>query len=220
MALTMKGVGSSKDFETCPAGTFTARCYMIVDLGTQEEKDFNTGAPVLKEKIYIGWELLDDEAKMEDGKPFVVGQEYTASIGSKSNLGKLIGSWRGKPLSNEEISDGFNVGVLLGQYCQLTTTHSKPNAEGRIWVNVGSVAPLHKQIPRPDPINENKLFGFDSEDSNAVFEKLPKWIKTKIEKSKEWNQGYKAPENKAPGGFDHPKQPPKPVDSFTDDIPF
>ena len=56
MSLTVNaGNGGGGDFENCPAGSFAARCYQIIDLGHQtfEWKGEAKVAP----KVRITWEL-------------------------------------------------------------------------------------------------------------------------------------------------------------------
>ena len=64
MSLTVANTGG--DFKPAPAGSHLARCYRIIDLGTQ--KVVWKGTEKAMKKIIIGWELHGEDA---DGKPLL-----------------------------------------------------------------------------------------------------------------------------------------------------
>jgi len=64
--------GSGGDFEQVPEGVFVARCYSLVDIGTQQTT--YKGEAKFVQQVVITWELLDDEAKMKDGRPFTISK--------------------------------------------------------------------------------------------------------------------------------------------------
>ena len=178
--------GSGNSYELAPAGTYPARCIRVVDLGTQETK-FGK-----KRQVYITWEI--DEL-MESGKPFVVSSKYTASINDKSNLGKDLNQWRGKPFTDEERRE-FELFSILGHACMLSVEQNQSGE--KTYANVGGVLPLPKAMPCPDQVNES--FSFDIEDIGDE-EKLGKlWGLERylIERSSEFvNSGFTMPEKKS-----------------------
>ena len=62
------------DFKDPPEGTHPARCYRVIDLGTQEV-DFQ-GQIKHQRKVLVSWELQCEE-RMDDGRPFSIGKKYT-----------------------------------------------------------------------------------------------------------------------------------------------
>ena len=79
MGLIAKDSGGG-DFERAPEGTHLARCYQIIDLGTQHSEYYGKSS----RKVLIGWELSDEH--MTDGRPFAVSTRWnSASARSASN---------------------------------------------------------------------------------------------------------------------------------------
>jgi len=210
------------DFELIPEDVYIARCYRIIDLGTQTETGMY--GTKQKKKVMLSWEILDDP-KMEDGRPFSVHSTYTASLGEKANLRKDLESWRNKDFTEQELED-FDLRNVLGAYCQLTIVHSK---NGK-YANVKAVtkAKFAKNEAgediKPALVNPNVVFDIDEPDMK-VFESLSDNVKAKIMSAPEW--GSKEPPA--------PKvEPSKPVESENvkiedldtsepvnlDDIPF
>lgn len=217
MGLT--ATGSNKEFKPVPEGNHTARCYRVIDLGTQDV-EFQ-GEPKLMHKVLIGWEL-DGEAedgsplKTDDGKPLTVSKQYTLSLSKKANLRADLESWRGKAFTDDELK-GFDITQLLGVYCMVTVKHDKKG--DKTYTNVASVArwPAALKNAKFQPFHDNQMF--DVDDPNKVmFETFPDWLKEKIEACMEWS---------APAAVASPqasaKQPATTgtgFDDMDDDIPF
>lgn len=176
---------SGSDFELLPPDIYIARCYRIIDLGTQTVTGIY--GTQQKPKVMISWEILDDP-KMEDGRPFSVHSNYTASLDPKSNLFRDLESWRGQPFTDDELAD-FDLTNVLGTYCQVNVVHSK---DGK-FVNVKSVvkAKFSKDEKgnyiKPAPINDNVLFDIEKPDMK-VFEALSDGMQKKIMAAPEWNK--------------------------------
>ena len=83
MSLQVSASGGG-DYETVPEGVYTARCFKIIDLGTQKVEW--QGATKEQKKVLIMWEMLDIGVKMKDGKPFAATRKYTASLDERGNL--------------------------------------------------------------------------------------------------------------------------------------
>ena len=179
MSLTVNaGSGGGGDFEQCPAGSFAARCYQIIDLGHQtfEWKGEAKVAP----KVRITWELNE---MMQDGRPFSISREYTASIGDKANLRKDLEAWRGRPFSAEELRN-FSLENVLGAPCLLGVVH-KPSKDGaKVYANVGSIMALPKGMPSPELVNPAVKFDIGTFDQK-VFDGLSSYVQKKILMSKE-----------------------------------
>ena len=176
--LVNAGNGGGGDFENCPAGSFAARCYQIIDLGHQtfEWKGEAKVAP----KVRITWELNE---MMSDGRPFSISREYTASIGDKANLRKDLEAWRGRPFTATELQN-FSLENVLGAPCLLGVVH-KPSKDGtKVYANVGSIMALPKGMPSPELVNPAVKFDIGTFDQK-VFDGLSSYVQKKILMSKE-----------------------------------
>lgn len=169
-----------KDFEVTPAGTMAARCIRVVDLGTQETEW--EGVVKLKRQLCISWELAEF---MEDGKPFCIQKIFTATIGDKSNLGKLLIAWRGKDFTATERA-GFEIENILN-VVGLMSVENYTSKKGDIKERVGGIIPMPKGMTDPERVNELFKFDIDEIDQADKLEKLwglEKFIMAKSEEFK------------------------------------
>jgi hypothetical protein len=175
MSLTVKSSGNG-DFEITPEGTYIGRCIKVIDLGTQTTTgQFGTKS---QHQVMITWELLDNEVKMQDGRPFAASQFYTASLHEKAKLRKDLEAWRGKKFTDEEL-EGFDLNNVLGAYCMLQVVHSQ---DGQ-YANVNAIMSFKGN----KPVGVNELVVFDiSNPDMAVFETLSDKMKAKIMAAPEW----------------------------------
>jgi hypothetical protein len=190
MSLLVNAGNGGGDFEQCPPGSFAARCYQIIDLGHQtfEWKGEAKVAP----KVRITWELNE---MMQDGRPFSISKEYTASIGDKANLRKDLEAWRGRPFSSEELRN-FSLENVLGAPCLLGVVH-KPSKDGsKVYANVGSVMALPKGMAAPELVNPAVKFDIGTFDQK-VFDSLSSYVQKKILMSKELEENG-IPQNAIP----------------------
>lgn len=125
------------NFENPPAGSHASRLVALIDLGTHSEQ-YPGGKPTKSRKVFLVWWLADE--KKEDGTPHYIGRRYTLSLNEKSNLGQMVGQWRGKALDKDE---EFDLTKLVGQPCLLNITHEE-SAKGNTYAAVGTVSPLPK----------------------------------------------------------------------------
>lgn len=173
--LAKKSAGG--DFELVPEGVFIARCYQIIDLGTQQTT--YKGDTKLQHKVLIYWELLDDEIKMSDGRPFSISKKYTLSLDEKSHLYKDLNAWRGKQFTDEELL-GFDIKNVLGAYCTLQIVHAKVN--DKTYANVNAIMATKE---KPEGINDLKIFDM-SEPDLEVFNGLSEYLRGQIQAAPEW----------------------------------
>jgi len=201
-------------FERCPAGSHLARCYRIVDLGTQKSEYM--GETKYLHKIMVGWEIhgTDDDGKkitMKDGRPFAIFKNYTHSWSNKANLRIDLQSWRGKPFNDEEIKK-IDLSNVLGAWCMLNIIE-RASQNGKIYSNVAGVSPVPSMIKQnglPEAVNKNEIFHIDDPDMET-FKGFSDSLKKKIESSPEWQKrGIKA----------EVKTPVNMMDDPSDDIPF
>lgn len=181
---------SGGDFEIAPEGVFLARCYKMVDVGTQTE----TGQFGTKEnrKIYLYWELLQDddgeEVRMEDGQPFSIFNSYKLSMHPKANLRKHLDSWRGRKFTEEEAAD-FDITALLDKFCKLQITHSTSKDGQKTYANIEGIMTTKKKV---DGVNEISSFSIENPDMD-MFNDLPEWLQAKIEDAPEWEDTEEEP---------------------------
>lgn len=207
-------------FEVTPTGLHLARCYRIVDVGTQKSE--YKGQVKFLHKIMIGWEILgtDEDGqpiRMKDGRPFAMFKNYTMSWSEKATLRGDLQSWRGKPFTQEELRR-FDLKTVLGAFCMLNVIERQGN-DGKMYVNVAGISPVPamiKQAGLPAAVNKNEIFNL-SEPDMELFESFSDNLKNKIKASPEGQKlfGGAAPAqggSQAPaGGSDVPED---------DDIPF
>lgn len=177
MSLTVSA-SSSGEFEMTPEGSYIGRCIKVIDLGTQT----TTGQYGTKsqKKVMITWELLDDEVKMPDGKPYAISQFYTASLHEKAQLRKDLESWRGKKFTDDEL-EGFDLLDVLGKYCLIQVVHS---ADGK-YANVQALMRYKGEEPK----GFNELVSFDINNPDMeVFNAFSEKMQAKIEGTPEWGQ--------------------------------
>ena len=139
------------------AGTVQAVCCGIWDLGLQLSNFKNEdGSDKYQHKIIIAWEiaqLIDVPESEHNGKPYMLNKTYTLSLGEKANLRKDLESWRGKPFTEEEIRNGFNVENLYGINCIIGIAHEpNRNDPSIVYANVTSILPLLKGMDKLKPL--------------------------------------------------------------------
>lgn len=173
--------GNNTDFERVPEGVYIGRCFMLVDIGTQESAF--KGETKFQKKIHIAWELLDEDTKMADGRPFAISKTYTNSLHEKSSLYADVNAWRGKKFTDEEL-EGFDLQKVVGAYCQLQVSHEE-SANGRTYANITSIMALPKGMNKPEAVNDTVTFDLDEKDADK-FNALPDFLKRRITESMEW----------------------------------
>lgn len=217
MSLNVKDTGGSGDFKIVEAGTHTAVCTQIVDVGPQETP-FGQ-----KELVFLRFEIPSERVEWTDASgnpkegPSVIWTNYTASLSEKANLRKHLESWRGKKFTQEELG-GFDMKNLLGVPCTLSVVHNEAK-NGRTYANISSISGLMKGMAKPEP--EGDVFAFDIEyHSSAELGELPEWLRNKVETGlrlmKEQRGFRNAPQDEPP-----PTREGMVDDDFDDkDIPF
>jgi hypothetical protein len=188
MSFYVENLSSATNFKNVPGGLHLARCYRIVDLGTQKS-EYN-GETSFKRKVMIGWELHGEDSNgapltIDDGKPMAIFKNYTLSWGEKASLRIDLQAWRGKPFSAEEMNR-FDLKNILGQWCMVNVIEKPVN--GKLYSNVASLAPVPQVVKTtglPKGVNVCQMFNIDEPDMD-VFETFSKNLKAKIEASPEW----------------------------------
>ena len=218
MSFIVENTSSGGEFKAVPAGLHLARCYRIVDLGTQTTEYM--GETKHQRKIMLGWELhgKDEEGNelvTSNGDPLAIFKNYTLSWNEKATLRNDLQGWRNKPFTEEEMRR-FDISAILGQWCMLNVIE-RAGKNGKMYSNVGSIAPVPsvvKQAGLPPAVNVNQLFRL-AEPDYELFDTFGKGLKEKIQASPEWQalQARKPAQNAS-------KAPSSGFDDMDDDLPF
>ena len=218
MSFIVENTSTGGDFKPVPAGLHLARCYRIIDLGTQRSE--YEGVEKHQRKIMLGWELHGkddegDELVTDRGDPLAIFKNYTLSWNDKANLRIDLQNWRNKPFTEEEMRR-FDIQTILGAWCMLTVIQ-RPGKNGKLYANVKAVSPVPSVIKSaglPPAINVNQVFRLADPDLE-LYETFGKGLKAMIEASPEW-QAYQGKK----GAQKPDKAPSSGFDDMDDDLPF
>jgi len=213
MSLVAKDSGESS-FTPVPPGMHLARCYRIVDLGTQKSE--YQGQVKHLHKVMLQFEVHgeDDTGKpllTNKGEPMTISKNFTLSLGEKASLRKDLQTWRGRDFTADELR-GFELKNILGVWAMLSVAKSV-GGNGKEYTNIMSINPVMASVKKaglPEGFNTLGLFYISSPDMD-MFDTFSKGLKEKIQSSPEWqsrsSNGSSKPNN---SGFD----------DMADDIPF
>lgn len=193
------------NFALCPAGTWIARCHLVVDLGTQPV-EWQGQKKEPKQQIRIGFEFptllhVFDEAKGKE--PFTLSRQFTNTLGDKGTLKPILNSWRGRPFTEEDIKT-FSFDKLLGATALITVVHEQ-KTDGMV-AKIGAVvkAVLNGQpMQCPPAIMKPILYTIDSGPNDPKFKELPEWLRDQCAQCTEWAN---APEDPGQPGTPVPSQ--------------
>jgi hypothetical protein len=183
--------GSESTFRPVPEGTHLARCYRIVDLGTQESTYL--GQVKNQRKVMIQFEVHGDDENgfaliTRAGEPMSISKNYTLSIGEKSRLRQDLASWRGKAFTPEELK-GFELKNLLGVWGMISVIKTL-GSDGKEYSNINAITPVPAVVKKsgmPQYFNDPKIFSIDSPDME-LFATFSDYLRAKIEGSPEWKK--------------------------------
>ena len=194
-----------KEVELPKAQTARARCYGVIDLGIVDNS--YKGEEKTAHKIMLLWELPDLQAVFKDDgekQPFMILEEFTFNpAADRSNLAKLVSSWRNKPFTPDEKAGNFDPSIFLNKTAYLQfTIKRKGNYKGEDVskvTNANSRMALSTIMPLPAPmkegmpkmINKPLLFDWDKiatpqDLDKDTWEAIPNFIKKKIRTSEEY----------------------------------
>lgn len=163
------------NFEPAPADVHNGVCIGVYDIGT------HVGAYGAKRSVKI---LFEIDAQRNDGKNFVVSRDYGFTISKKSKLREMIEAWRGKPFTEAEESEGFDLAKLLGQSCAVQIIHKQVGAD--TYANIGGITKLMKGMQPMKPTYPLCSYFFDDHGKN-IPAGTPDWVAKKIKESQEWS---------------------------------
>lgn len=185
MAIIATSTGNSQSFEPIEAGSYAARCYSMVHMGTIEENIL--GAVKKLNKVRITWELPTELKvfKEENGEqPQVISKEFTLSLHEKATLRGFLKNWRGQDFTEEEAKE-FDVTKLIGAPCLLNITHKAKKDGSGVYAEIGGVSRLPKGMECPPQINDSFVFTYDDY-TPELFASLPEFMRNKMVNSDEY----------------------------------
>ena len=217
MSLIARDSGDSS-FTPVPPGMYLARCYRIVDLGTQKTE--YQGSIKHAQKVLIQFEVhgendIGEPLLSSKGEPMSIGKRLTLSLAEKATLRKDLSNWRGRDFTAEELR-GFELKNLLGVWAMISVTRSVGN-NGKEYTNIATINPVPQALRKqglPQGFNPLGIFAISNPDME-LFDTFSEKIKETIVSSPEWQSKRNAPAIKqstavAPPGFE----------DMVDDIPF
>lgn len=214
MGLTAKADEGSS-FIPVPPGMHLARCYRIIDLGTQESTYMGNVKHV--PRVLFQFEVHSEDADgkalvTSNGEPMTVSKTFTLSLAEKATMRRDLQTWRGKEFTKEELR-GFELKNVLGQWAMITVAENESN--GKTYTNIANINPVPATIKKnglPEGKNDLKLFSIEDADL-SLFETFSDYLKDKIRKSPEWERLHGGPSvgSSAPSAS---------FDDLADDLPF
>lgn len=179
MSLIVSENGSGGGFPLLPEGSYAAVCYMLVDLGLQENERFGNST----RKVLIGWELVDELIELDgEKKPRIFSARYTASLNEKSKLRKDLAAWRGRDFTDSELAS-FDLKNVVWVPCLIQIIHRENN--GKTYANLASIMKLPKGMTIPAPTLQPVIFDLDESPLDMLNE-LPEWIARLIQNSESY----------------------------------
>lgn len=185
---------TAKQFEIVPSGNHVARCYSMIEIGT-ETVDFN-GEVKDVHRVRITWELPNEKKVFSPDKgeqPYSISKDYTLSMHEKATLRADLQSWRGKAFSEAEASK-FDITALIGKPCMLNVIHRQAK-NGNTYANIAGVTAVPKGMTVPDQVNESFVLSYSDWD-DAKYASLPDWLKKRMEVTPEFKGRLETPANK------------------------
>ena len=215
MSLVAKTEGGNSNFVPVPIGMHLARCYRIIDLGTQESTYMGNVKQL--HKVMFQFEVHSEDAQgnatvTSKGDPMTVSKNFTLTLAEKSTLRKDLQTWRGKDFASDELK-GFELKNVLGQWAMLSVVETQNN--GNTYTNIATINPVPSAMKKnglPEGKNELKLFSIDDADMD-LFESFSDNLKNKIRQSPEWERLHGSPSvgNSSPSAS---------FDDMESDLPF
>lgn len=174
--MTIIAKSAETSYPKVPIGVHKARCIKVIDLGTQKQE--YGGETSWKRQILVIWELPEE---LNNDQPMTISKFYTLSLHEKSNLGKDLTSWRGRPFTETE-KQGFDVEKLIGVTCQVNVMHKDNGKE-----DISSIMPLGKDDKIAEQFNPSVSFdiGDFQKGQKETFNQLSEGIRRMILRSKE-----------------------------------
>jgi len=157
------------DFERAPAGTHPAVLVGLIDLGTHT-KTFQGKPSYDAQSLFLVWELTSEfDAK---GAPFLVGQEYTYSLGKKAKLRAIVEGFAGRSLADQE---EFDISEMLNKPC-VATVKEGLTSTGKKFSEITGIGKPMKGLTVPTPFTTPFMFALAGCVAQADIPEIPEWV--------------------------------------------
>lgn len=172
-----------------PAGMHLARCYKIVDLGSQKTE--YKGQIKIQHKIMLQFEVWSEDENgnpttTPKGEPLSISKRYTLTLVEKAALRNDLKTWRGRDFTAEELR-GFELKNVLGVWAMLSVSRDT-GANGKEYTNIQAIMPVPMNVRKsgmPEPHNPVAMYSIEDHD-DAIFETLSENVKKVIMASPEF----------------------------------
>ncbi len=190
MDVTSKEYCHYEERPPVPPGIHLARCYGIIDLGTQ--KTTHLGGTKHLNQVMLQFELhgvgeAGGRLFTANGKPMSISKSFTLSLAEKATLRKDIQTWRGREFTPDELR-GFQLKSVLGEWALISVVNAI-DQNGQDFASIVAIMPVSPQFRQAAalPAGLNKLQIFVCEDPDIeLFDSFSESLKEKIRKSPEW----------------------------------
>lgn len=184
---------TTSSFKPIPEGMHLARCYRIIDLGTQTTRP--KGVEKKMKKVLMQFEVHGEDEKgnplvTDKGEPMSISKRFTASLYEMATLRKQLESWRSRKFTEQELRS-FELKNVLGAWAMISVVKEEFD-DGGDFVNIANIVPVPPAIKKnglPDGFNELVYFDLDHPDME-VFNKLSRRLQETIQLSPEWKEAY------------------------------
>lgn len=181
----IKAKPSQSNFAPIPAGSYPARCYSVIHIGTIPVEW--QGESRMVDKVRFGFEFPTETKVFNEEKgeqPYVLSTEFTLAFSSKAKLRSFLESWQGKKLTDMEAID-TDVEELVGKEGLATVIHSE-GKNGNTYANISSMSPLPKGLKCPPAVNQPFILNYSDKWSDEKFNGLPEFIQDRMTSSQEF----------------------------------
>lgn len=213
MSLIAKATDGN-NFTPVPSGMHLARCYKIIDLGSQKTEYM--GQAKIQHKIMLQFEVWSEDENgsptlTAKGEPLSITKRYTLTLSDKAALRNDLKTWRGRDFTPEELR-GFELKNVLGAWAMLSVSRNAGN-DGKEYTNIQAIMPVPTNVKKaglPTPHNTPVMYSIEDHDP-AIFEALSENIKKIIMSSPEWKVRTEGNYSTPSGAF---------ADDADEDVPF
>jgi len=183
--------GGGMKKEILEAGVYPGRLVQVIDLGMQEQRDWQGEKKGPKYELMTTYEFSDEFMKDEEGNDLLDKPRWLSETFPFFNLGaeKAKSTLRYNALDPNGEKKG-EWGELLGTPCNITVivNAGKGKNTGKFYENIAGISPMRaKDVEKcPALVNQPKVFDLSAPDT-VVFNSLPEWIRDKIKGNLEFN---------------------------------
>jgi len=170
-----KIVGGGKKVAALPPENYMARVVQVLDLGVQNQRAYEGKEKPPANEINVTYELVTEFMEGDDGQPDPTRPRWVSERFPLFNLrSERARSTQRYMALDPSLEHGGDWSQLVGKACLVAVVNNEKG--GRVYNNVGSLAPPIKGIPVPALVNDTKVFDMEAPDME-VFTSLPDFLK-------------------------------------------